>query len=83
MSRSSLRMKQYRPVSADFSKVGNGLSSVFGLHQESNDGKTSNGSNGVLLINCKYYIYLFSENPVFMMPYLCRMVEIEFACTIT
>ena len=57
MSRASIRMKQYRPVSADFSKVGSGLSAVFGLNQESNDDKTSNGSNGVLLINCKYNFY--------------------------
>ena len=54
MSRASLRMKQYRPVSADFSKVGTGLSAVFGLNQETNEKKSSNGSNGVLLINCKY-----------------------------
>ena len=51
MSRASIRMKQYRPVSADFTKVGSGLSAVFGLNQENNDDKTSNGSNGVLLIN--------------------------------
>jgi hypothetical protein len=43
-------MKQYRPMSADFSKVGT-LSSVFGLNQET--GGKPNGSNGVLLINCK------------------------------
>ena len=53
MSRASIRMKQYRPVSADFTKVGSGLSAVFGLNQETNDDKTSSGSNGVLLINCK------------------------------
>ena len=53
MSRASIRMKQYRPVSADFTKVGTGLSAVFGLNQESNDEKSSNSSNGVLLINCK------------------------------
>ena len=47
-------MKQYRPVSADFTKVGTGLSAVFGLNQESNEEKAANGSNGVLLINCKF-----------------------------
>ena len=49
-----MRMKQYRPVSADFTKVGTGLSAVFGLNQESNEGKSQSSSNGVLLINCKY-----------------------------
>jgi hypothetical protein len=50
MSRASMRMKQYRPMSADFSKVST-LSSVFGLSQD-NNGKP-NGTNGVFLINCK------------------------------
>ena len=50
MSRASMRMKQYRPMSADFSKVST-LSSVFGLNQEPSK---PNSSNGVLLINCKF-----------------------------
>lgn len=66
MSRSSLRLKQYRPISTDFS-----LGAVFGLtnsHQTSSDSPTAastpshdraNGSsNGVLLINCKSFIRL-------------------------
>ena len=54
MSRASLRMKQYRPMSADFSKMSS-LSSVFGL-QEAN-GK-QNGSNGVFLINCEFFFFV-------------------------
>ena len=60
MSRASIRIKQYRPVSADFTKVGTGLSAVFGLNQETNEEKSPNGSNGVLLINCKYIWGIFS-----------------------
>ena len=58
MSRASMRMKQYRPMSADFSKVGT-LSSVFGLNPEQNKG---NSSNGVLLINCKSHFLIYRQN---------------------
>ncbi len=63
-----MRLKNYRPITADFTKgsgsgVGGGgspgggggstLSSVFGLNLSNSDSnKNSNG--GVLLINCKY-----------------------------
>lgn len=54
MSRSSMRMKHYRPMSADFTKSSSNssaLSNVFGLAQDANrDGNKS----GVLLINCKF-----------------------------
>jgi len=54
MSRSSMRMKHYRPISADFTKTNSSssstLSNVFGLNQEQN--RDSNKS-GVLLINYK------------------------------
>ena len=41
MSRSSLRMKQYRPISADFTKV-SALSAVFGLGGGSNNPENEN-----------------------------------------
>jgi len=51
-----MRMKHYRPISADFTKTnsssaGSTLSNVFGLNQEQN--RDSNKSGGVLLINYK------------------------------
>ena len=57
-------MKQYRPVSADFTKVG-ALSAVFGLAQENaaaaaagigggvNQDPKGQGQGGVMLINCE------------------------------
>ena len=49
MSRSSLRIKNYRPMSADFTGK-NDKQSIFGsINQDQNQDKKS----GVLLINCK------------------------------
>ena len=56
MSRSSLRLKQYRPMSADFAKKP--LSSVFGMNGDSGD-KTSDSNDGVLLINCKSFSHFY------------------------
>ena len=56
-------MKQYRPMSADVSKMST-LSAVFGLSQDQNNEKNSSGAGstsgngGVMLINCKFTILI-------------------------
>ena len=65
MSRSSMRMKHYRPMSADFTKsnISSGssrpLAQVFGLNQ---DVHRDSNKSGVLLINCKSFFVIISHS---------------------
>ena len=62
MNRNSLRMKGYRPISADFTKAGT-LGSMFGINNDPND-KSSEKNSGVLLINCKSEIASLPAFPI-------------------
>jgi len=57
MNRSSLRMKQYRPVSADFTKISGSLSSMFANDNEKPP------SNNVLLITYKKSVTEIDGSP--------------------